>query len=275
MAENKPSGVVYVEPNRLLFYSSSINKVLFQDFPPDTVSDLDIINKEKFNQILTFFIQNALQKAIYDIALVFSQQTTFEKVLVPTISKDIDALTAEFTSMVPFEEVINRVYKENKNIKAYAINRVVYEHIRDCFTKNGSIVTCVLPASIILEKSPELANKLDLPTIASKAEALKAYNMIDSSFSIASTDQTVATTKNKNRTYILLGVFFLLLIIMLVFGYSTFFAKPPKTKTVNQPVKVAPTIQKEPVDQQNLIPSPKSATPSSNVSTPSALSPQK
>lgn len=250
MAESKPSGILYVEPNRLLFYSTSLNKVLFQDFPPDTVSDLDIINKEKFNQILTFFIQNALQKVAYDLTLVFSQQTSFEKVLVPTISKDIDASSSEFTSLVPFEEVLSKVYKDNKDIKAYAVNRVYYEFVADCFMRNGSAISLVLPASLIIEKNPELSSKFDLPSVASKVESMKAYNMVDhmSNMKVLSQEGEAGKKKNK-RTYVLLGVFIVLLIFMLIFGYNTFSAQP-KTKSLPAKLtKPVPTAQKENITQ--------------------------
>lgn len=270
MAEGKPSGILYVEPNRLLFYSTSINKVLFQDFPPDTVSDLDIVNKEKFAQILNFFIQNALQKMVYDLTLVFSQQTTFEKNLVPTISKDIDALSLEFSSLVPFEEVLSKVYKENKDIKAYAVNKTYYEMVADCFAKSGSVVDLVLPLSLIIEKSPELASKFDLPSIAGKVDSLKSYNMVDCAPAAKTQNQQGERGKNKNtRTYVLLGVFAVLLVIMLIFGYNTFFAAKPKSKLPAN-TKPVPTLQRENITQPSPILTPTisvpvEATPSSNI----------
>lgn len=250
MAEGKPSGILYVEPSRLLFYSSSLNKLLFQDFPPDTVSDLDIINKEKFNQILTFFIQNALQKIAYDLTLVFSQQTSFEKALVPTISKDIDALSSEFTSLVPFEEVLSKVYKDNKDIKIYAVNKAYYELVADCFSRNGSEINLVLPVSLIIEKSPELSSKFDLPSVAAKTDSLKAFNMVDYTQGVKSSSQQAegGKSKNKRTTYALLGVFVALLLVMLIFGYNTFFAAKPKSKLpVN--TKPIPTQQRENITQ--------------------------
>ena len=268
MTENKPSGIIYIEPSRLLFYSASVNKVLFQDFPPDTVSDLDIQNKDKFTQILNFFIQNALQKTQYELTLVFSQQNTFEKVLIPTLSKDIDVLFSEFTSLVPFEEVLSRIYKENKSVKAYAVNKTFYELLADCFAKSGSTINLVLPVSIIVEKSPELSKNLDLPTIATKVESLKAYNMVEY-YSLSSSDQSQQSEpgKNKNkRTYMLLGVFAILLVIMLIFAYSTFSAKP-KVNKLPVKTKPVPTVQKENITQ----PSPTlSATPSSTFNQPTA-----
>lgn len=264
MAEEKSLGVVYVEPTRLLFYSSKISKVLVQDFPPDTVSDLDIVNKDKFTQILNFFIQNALQKSMFELALVFSAQTTFEKILIPTLSKDADALFAEFTSMVPFEEVLSKLYKENKQIKGYAVNKTFYELLADTFDKNGSTINLVLPVSLIIEKSPELSNNLDLALIAAKAESLKVFNMLD----IPSGPRIQMTTGekgkgNNKRVYILAIVFGLLLIFMLVFAYMTFFAQPSSPKSTNQPTSIPASIGTEEVTP-TLIPEA-SATPSSNL----------
>ena len=271
MAENKLPALLYIEPNRLLFYSDSLKKVLVQDFPPDTVSDLDIVNKEKFNQILNFFIQNALQKGTFELTLVFSQQTYFEKVLVPTISKDIDALSSEFVGLIPFEEVLSKSYKENKSVKIVGINKSFYEQIADCFARNGSITTLVLPLSVILEKNPELASNLDLSLITTKVDSLKAFNIIDYAPNQKAQGTEQHASKNKNfRTYMLLGVFVVLLIIMLIFGYNTFFSKPQPSKTIPSKAKAVPTVQPENITQPSLVPSPSIGTPSAPISSRSS-----
>lgn len=275
MAEEKSLGIVYIEPTRILFYSGKISKVLVQDFPPDTVSNLDVVNKDKFTQILNFFIQNALQKATYELALIFSTQASFEKVLVPTISKDADALFSEFSSMVPFEEVLSRLYKENKQIKAYAVNRTFYELIADCFNKNGSSINLVLPVSLIIEKSPELSTNFDLAVIANKAESFKPFNMLDIPSGQRIQIQTVPSKGKSRRLYFLAILFAVLLVFTLAFAYMTFFAptknssqQPSQAASVPQPtntVIVTPTLA--PVSEATPSPSliEKTATKSSNL----------
>ena len=66
--------VVYVDVDKILFYVKGAKNSLQLNLPSDVVSDLEIIGREKFDELVdTFFQMKSLRDIGFDIILVFSQ----------------------------------------------------------------------------------------------------------------------------------------------------------------------------------------------------------
>src|SRR3972149_4687503 len=176
---SKQSAIAYIDSGRLFFYAPVLKNTIQQNFAPDTVADLDIHNRDKFEIVLDEFIQKNLKGMKFDVTLVFSTDITFEKELVPVLNKDHDEQVMEFINLVPFEEVLSKTFKFSKNEKVVAVNKAFYDSIRDVFVKNKLTMSLVLPLSVILERYPELSNRMELSSILSKVDSLKQYNLLD------------------------------------------------------------------------------------------------
>lgn len=242
--------VAYVEINKILFYVKDTKNNLQLDFPSDTVSDLEIINRNKFDQLLDSFFQTGNLKNIdFDIILVFSQATTFEKDFIDDTTKVKYEETQKFLEMVPFEEVLNNIYKINKKTKIVAVNKSFYDAFRAGFERNKARMVLVLPMSILAEVDAEFTSSVDLELICAKADSLKQYGLIEVSEGSLEREQknSIGIKKKDIRLYILLGIFALLFIVLLILIYTTFLTSKVKTKkTVVLPkTQITPTATKE------------------------------
>lgn len=245
---SKQTAVIYIDANTGFFYSPGIGSVLQLDFPPDVISELDLVNKEKFEQILNLFIQNNF-KGEFEIILVLSQNLTFEKELLPELGKDTETQIQEFIGVVPFEEVLSRAYKYKKNVKVVAMNKEIYDAIREVLVRNKLTISMTLPLSVLIETNPWLANKMDLGIIASKSDSFKQYNLIDYSPNSENVQKKDGGSKKSNtKLYALIGLFIALLLVLFIVVISTMKSnpKPASAPAVTPPITTPiPTIQNE------------------------------
>jgi len=227
-ASNKEvSLIVYIDSTRAYFYSESLGNVLQLDFPQDIVSDLEIVNKDKFLQLFNIFIQRNIKGlgiSKFNVILIFSPNTTFDKDLAPIINKDIEEQEREFLGLAPFEDVLSKTYKLNKNTRVVVANNSFYEMINDIFHKNKLLISMVIPYSVLQIVHPEFSNQMDLALLLQKADSYKQYNMVDEEdYGKIKNEDKKSGKKLNVRLISMVVVFAILLLIMTVFGYRTFF----------------------------------------------------
>ncbi len=242
--------VAYIDVNKILFYVKDTKNNLQLDLPSDVISDLEIVGRDKFDQLIdTFFQIDSLKNMGFDVILVFSQGTTFEKDFTEDTTKVKYEEIQKFLDMVPFEDVLSNTYKINKKTKVVAVNKALYDILHQAFERNKADVIMVVSVAVLVETNPEFANNLDLALIAVRADSLKQYGLIDITEGSLEREQknSMGIKKKDVRLYVLLGIFTLLLIILLILMYTTFFSSP---KTNKKPVvlpeaSIIPTVTKE------------------------------
>lgn len=246
----KQIAVVYIDVNKALFYIGYSGAILQLDFPSNVISDLDIVSKEKFEELLgTFIDSNNLKGLGIESILVFSKSSAFEKDF-PEDTKGKEEEIQKFIDIIPFEDVLSKTYKFNKKTKVVAINKILYEAIKDAFEKKKISISLTLPFSILQELNVELENKVDLAFIAEKADSLKQYNLASDYENNAQDGQEKKSGSKKQnlRLYIFIGIFVILLVVLIVLIISTSSSKPSTKRGAALPsISPIPTIQKESV----------------------------
>lgn len=270
----RQSAVAFIDSNKIIFYAKNIKSNLQLDLPQDVVSDLDVVGRDKFDQLIdTFFQTDGLKNIEFDLVMVLSQQVTFEKDFDETATEVKHDDIQRFLDMVPFEDILNNTFKINKKIKIVAVNKILYDALHSAFERNKAYVSLVTPMAVLVETNPEFASNIDLAVISSKVESLKQYGLIDVNGGSLERERknSIGIKKKDVRLYLLIGAMALLFIILLFMIYTTFLSP----KKINQTKVVLPTtvISPTPITQTN--PLPTSAvdvsTPSSQLeSTPSA-----
>lgn len=234
----KQLGIFYLEGHRAIFYGGNVINMISLEWPLDVIKDLEVLNKEKLATLIQAFVQSN-NIVPCSVLIVLSQAVTFEKDLQESPSEDQDREMQKFIDVVPFEEVISRIIKLEKKWKIVAINKELYEPIRDAFEKQGFLIISVVPASVLQETMPELVENLDFSIILSKADDIKQYSLLIAEEPQNTTYETKKTWKNK-RTLLLLGIFGLLLLILLVLIFTSVLSGPSPKKIINKPTPTIP-----------------------------------
>ncbi len=245
----KQNAIFYIDLGQGFFLGSNARGTLQVDFPADTFADGDLIDKEKFLQRLQEFIQtNKIEPC--PLIVIYSKSISFEKEFEEnTVSEKSEAEIAEFIELVPFEDVLSKIYKLNNKKRAIAFNRELFENVNYGFEREKFTVVSAVPYSVLEVMISELADNLDLNILLNKFEEMKQYNFENDIEPLKDNNSKTETkTNNKKRVYLLLGVFGILAVV-LGFLIITTILTPTKIKTptlvkqppsVNQPVQTAP-----------------------------------
>lgn len=244
----KQTAVVYIDTDKASFYTGKTGEIIKLDFPPNVISDLDLVSEEKLTELIDSFCKtNNLEGIKYETILVFSIGSVFEKDFTDE-NKEENTQIQQFIDIVPFEDILTKTYKLNKKTKVVVVNKVLYEALRRVLQKKNFSISLALPYSVLQEVNTELTNSVNLAFIAGKMDSYKQYNLIDYENNNSSDKTKTSDSKKQNkRVYILVGIFIVLLIVLGAVIISTLSPQPglKKRTQVLPTLTPTPTIQKE------------------------------
>lgn len=208
---NKKSKLLLLlDRQKLTISGTNLTIPIVLDFPTSIVSDIDIIDFESFNLLLTNLIE-ASKIAPSEIILIVSPQAYYEKYT--TISQ-IDS----FLETIPFKNLVYKEYSLDNQPRLVAINKNFYEPIVKFFEKNNFNIIAIFPVFLLqfFQITLNTFNSKEIKNIYKKYKLLEPYSIISTQDIDKITTTTIHHPKEDNtRTYILLGIFCLLFVILL------------------------------------------------------------
>ncbi|OGH14975.1 MAG: hypothetical protein A2860_02105 [Candidatus Levybacteria bacterium RIFCSPHIGHO2_01_FULL_37_33] len=225
--------VCYIDKNKALFYQDVDGSMLKMDFPPDIISDQELTGREKLEHLIESFLEtNKLEKG--NIIFIYAPNVTIEKDFPDDTPGNKNEEIQKFINMIPFEEMLSKIYKLNKKTKVVAINQEIYESIKNIFAKKNFSVLGIIPSTVLAETVAELSMNIDLAFIANKIYSLKQYGMVNAGeLSNQNTKEKSGLKKQNIRMYVLIIVFVILLFILIILVIIKPF---PKNSSKNLPV---------------------------------------
>jgi hypothetical protein len=221
LGQNPSIVVVFIDRNRLQFYSSRLPDILTLEVPATFSKDLDIVNKDGFYTLVNQWLkQNNLGGS--QLFFVLSPMTYFERIIPPDEESRQETDILSFYNSVPFEELATRVLIIGGKKHAVAVNRDFIESIRHAFMFQGYHVIAVVPAVLL----GTLAAKrwLDKETgafVVKHIETLVAQNIVESEEqSVVAPASHVPTEKNNPRLMIMVSIFGVLLLALIVLLFT-------------------------------------------------------
>lgn len=222
MTKTKSKGILFIDRARLDLYLEGTPNIVSLEFLPNSVKDLEIINREEFSKQLSLFIKEHQLIPAF-LTVIFSDALSFENKFStkshPDVRKDIE----DFLSEVPFDQVNSKLYNlPSGEIKAIAVNQDFFAAIKETFEKHEFKVDGAIPLSILGIALTD-KNQLDVvtaQTILAKIEDFKQFSLAIEKTEIKS--QSAASQEEKIKRprpflIMLLTVFFVLAAILVVF----------------------------------------------------------
>ncbi len=262
----KPAGIFYLETNRGFFYDQTLASPVSVEFPPDIISDLEVVSKKKLEAAIQVFI-SGYKITPKSIIILLSPNVTFDKDF-PIGTVQMDKNTAEFLDLVPFQEYISRQSKFPGKTKLVAANRDLTDAIKDSFANMGFAVSAIIPLSFCLEIIPQLKTNLDLALILDKAPEIRGYSLTSEIIISEESQKKEKKDKDNKKLYGMIGILAFLFLILFFVIYK-FVLTPPKPPTVVPTTTTAapvPTVFNEsPVVPEQINSSSNTSTNSANL----------
>ena len=258
----KQTIVCYIDKNKALFYQDVGGSMLQMNFPQNIISDQEFTDREKLEQLIESFLEtNKLGKG--NVIFIYAPDVTIEKDFPDELAGDRNEEIQKFIDMIPFEEVLSKIYKLNKKTKVVAVNQEIYESIKNVFEKKNFLVLGIIPSVVLQEVVAELSTNIDLAFIANKIYSLKQYSMgSNGEFKNENIKEKPSLAKKQNiRIYVLI-VFAILLFILIILVTNLLPKNPSKNLPVVQP-PISPTPSVPAVNPKSIpVIQPSTSTPS-------------
>lgn len=259
MAKNKNLSVVYLERDRLRFYSASLPVIPVLEFPPTAVSDLEVKKTEELRGLVKSFVeQNKLIPS--PLIIILSAASCFEKDFPDGNCDEKEPEIQKFIEAVPFDYVRAKTFRLGKVCKVIVANRDLYEVLEVAFGKLGFTLVAVAsftPLGLSLSKNG--FDSLVGRQILQRVDWVKQNSFYTYQEAAGEQGTTEKQAQERKRVYILLGVFGVLIIVMTV---MIVLFKPFDGKTKEEKSIVSKPATKPPP--------PPNLTPPGNVASPSA-----
>ena len=229
---NNKQGVIYLDRIYFDYFDNSLSASIRFDFSP-YVTNLEITNREELQNQLRLFIEN--NKLLpSNIVVILSENVLFVKG-VPEGTENLDEEIEKFSDNVPFERVNTKSYKLDNGTLLVATNKDLYSSLQEVFEKKNFSFEAIIPIYNAGINTPDPNYGLDptaAKTILSNLDNLKASSLeMEETSHIVQKPKEEEQVKNKNKknTYLLLGVFGFLLIVLTIVAFSAMKPEPKKT----------------------------------------------
>lgn len=250
----------------MIFYGSNVKNLVALPLKPETIRDLEIVNKESLEKEVTTFIQTNKILPAY-VTIILSNQLLFSKNFPPVtpqysaekLKEDIDA----FLTYVPFQNPLNKTITTIKGTSVLVANGDMYIGLKQIFDANKFEVSSMIPLSLIAPHAGENFSASVGQLAQSKFDWIKqngyvivepAQERSEATEEEYSEDDT--KPKKTNRSFVMIGVVFMLIgvVSVLLLMQRNKKLPPPKLPT---PTGVTAAI---PTTAISILPSPSGAS---------------
>lgn len=209
--------VLYLEKSKLSFYVGLTGQTFSVDLPPEIMSDMELKDSLKLKKLLKNVIESQeLSPTTVIIVLAPSVYFTFE--LSEDPAESIEDQLESHKAQIPFTSPFVKDIKLDTNKRlAIGLNRDMYEPLITFLNSFSFDVTTLVPAHVV----PGAIAESGL-TPAVGRDIISAYNKLEQSDFLEPSirRKKIITSRNdqepsqRNRVFVLAGVFLLLILIL-------------------------------------------------------------
>lgn len=230
--------VIFLKRNRLELYGSK-GLISQLEFPQDIERYQEIINREKFDNLLSTFFTNQIIKR-GQIVILLSEEITFQKTLDTSLDPQVEF--QKFVATVPFDPgnlIAKQIAFQNQTYFV-GTNKTVYEALVTVLKTGKNTVRYVVP-SIIFDNIGQSINPAEVAKIFSNQNILKAANLLEAKAGQNLPVKTrIENIRKKSVTQVVLGVFAILLFATAATLIYLRYLKPSTKPVINyhQPIQI-------------------------------------
>jgi hypothetical protein len=209
-AKKLPTGILFIDSNRIDVSNSVKNTVVSLDFPQDVIRYSEILDREKLHaQIKALIETNKLVPS--SLIVVLAKNILFQKDFVKDqeTQEQQDLQAHDFIDNVPFESVGSKIVPLEKGIRVIAANADLYESVMSTFQQAGFSIQSLLPVTLFgdeiqIERLTTESEKI----FSQKSESLRKYSLISETGNfVAGKEEEVIKKKNNTMIIASIGMF--------------------------------------------------------------------
>ena len=219
MFNQKSILILFINRNTFQLFGGNLTGIVTVEVPESILRDGDVISADG---AYTLIKQMAKQYVLTgsQLFVVLSDLMYYEKIFSLVQSTQLENDVLSFFNVVPYESLLTKVYDFEKGKRAVAVNKTLYETIRQGFALQGIPVKAVVPACQLGSSAGAHTLTAEIASgIMRNIDNLTRQSILDTADAgpIASESaNTSSSPKKKSQLPLLLGVFGILAVILVV-----------------------------------------------------------
>lgn len=232
--------VIYLKRSSLEIYTYDQEGPVSQlEFPQDVTKYEEIVDKSKFENLLSSFFTKQIEKRA-GIIILLSEEITFQKTLDASLTPQAEF--QKFVAKIPFDpqKLIAKQIAVQNQTYFVGTNKTIFEAIVNALKINNNNVRAVVPV-IVFGITGQSINSTDIAKVFSSGNILKAANLLGEKAGQNMPAKTrIENIRKKSVTQAILGVFAIVLFAIAAALIYLRFSKSAKRPVINyqQPVQI-------------------------------------
>ena len=197
MLFSNPVIIIYLKRNSLEVYSQKTRGVQARlDFPPNYEKDQEIIDLEKFEQLISNFLSK-LSLNGKKVIIVISSENLFEKTIPLSDKTKEETAAKKFFEEIPFDlqKIAKKQIRTKNGLNLIAANKNFYDSIVHVLQKLQVEIRAAVPSTMFGITASTLTSE-DIKKISSNPEMLKTSDFLSGNAQMKQADQTPSGEEN-------------------------------------------------------------------------------
>jgi len=219
MFNQKSILILFINRNTFQLFGGNLTGIVTVEAPENILRDGDVISADGAYTLIKQMAKQYLLTGT-QLVLVLSNLMYYEKIFSPVQSTQLENDVLNFFNVVPYESLLTKVYDIEKGKRAVAVNRSLFETIRQGFALQGIPVKALVPACLLgLSANTHVLTAEVVSEIMRNVDNLTKQSIIDTQEAapvVSESGNTSSTPKKKSQLPLLLGVFGVLILVLVV-----------------------------------------------------------
>jgi hypothetical protein len=219
MFNQKSVLILFINRNTFQLFGGNLTGIITVEVPESTLHDGDVISADGAYTLIKQMVKQYLLTES-QLFVVLSDLMYYEKIFSPVQLTQLENDVLNFFNVVPYESLLTKVYDVEKGKRAVAVNKALYETIRQGFALQGIPIKAVIPACALGTLGSKHALDVAMANeILRNIDGFTKQSLLDAqevNISPSQPEETSSSLKKKSQLPLLLGVFGVLIVILVI-----------------------------------------------------------
>jgi hypothetical protein len=219
MFSQKSILILFINRNTFQLFGGNLTGIVTIEVPESILRDGDVIVADGAYTLIKQMVKQYVLTGS-QLFIVLSDLMYYEKTFSLVQSTQLENDVLNFFNVVPCESLLTKVYDIEKGKRAVAVNKILYETIRQGFALQGIPTKAIIPACVLGAVGGKHALDAAMAgEILRNVDNLTKQSLLDAgeaNVSESQPEEVSSSTKKKSQLPLLLGAFGVLIVILVV-----------------------------------------------------------
>jgi hypothetical protein len=219
MFNQKSILIAFLNRNTLQLFGGNLTGIVTIEIPETILRDGEVVSADGAYTVIKQTVKQYMLAGT-QLFLILSELTYSEKLFSPVQTTQLENEILGFFSVVPYESLLTRVYETEKGKRAVAVNRALYEAIRQGFSLQGIPIKAIIPACVLGPNgSKHVLDSSMVNEVLKNIDGFTRQSLLDvqeQTANIVRHEEAAPAAKKKSQLPLLLGVFGVLIVVLVI-----------------------------------------------------------